>query len=1586
MAARREIEAEIAELLQRPAVRLEDEALIAAAVRKRVDPTVGIKKKVARLQATLLREANRTCENVPRVAAPPSSTAWARPTPPASSRARTLRQQQRREVSGRGRSAAGRSTTQTPRQQRERASADALVRDSPAEFGRMVHQSVRAASTGAATLRERRHAGAEAVKPPLALPAQPFPPPTLQRWPQEPPPHLDVVPAPPPVPPITLGSLRRQVASIFFAKAAADWPASQLISISKVPQPFREWCHEEFFGPRHFGKGDAVLERAGVLLSVPMTHGEDQPADGAANREAHESTVMADQRLLLFRQLVCDSATTADEAQRALGAELGVAVLVSVCKMGGGVQLHDKPLPLGDVAECVAEACWTCEAQLQARGSQGSEAQDYPRLELIERLQAQGWLKGTETVQKLMGSSIGKSGPLQQAEEDLSEILALKEQAVAKASWGEAAALKIRQHAAEAKVKREAGIEVSSRSRGKPKGGPTVTLDATLAFLLSSVCPVLAVEGLGVPSLGKHDSVSLNRILEEPEVELAPMSAGQVTMHVTQLYLYIAKSGLTISVGNGAPGRKQRLRRITPLPEAGAEAPMVAGRVDLMGHTEQYFGSWVGRVRGRYRAVLGSFLSGLQLHSLQHRAVYVFGRLSAAGWTDDAEDLALTSNSAVRQLGLDCVLTLLDTAQMLRSGSGKTKALSSGQQPATNSEEDKTGDDGGAVDKTKLHVTGLKRGYKDEAELKALFSEYGSVSNVYCRDKNNGKGSWALVTMQESSGAKAALAAAAAAASESGISLGKRRLVVRRFSRKKAEASTGAMRVLITKDKDHIGDVIASRSVSLTIEKLCKQVRDSSRSLALLKDAPDMVAANKSLMKALDPPQRVVSKVCACIKHLCGFGSGAVSMHIVADLVLEALLPALRGRAKVEDEWSPGLADWQKVSEQRERDSKSAKSEPMRLVEVRKTINAIYLANVKAGIFVQAKEDADAKLRGASSGGVQRPEEKRAAEAAVLEWPTGQWRHPMEHYLTKTYFKRMFGVERIAVHSAAAFAVGLADHGNADRKSHVFRLLAGLGVSYDGTDDRDDDNDEERSEEEMLVPSDQACLTALRHFAAEAVTSFFLEVQMRADGAEKTRSGSSTSGAKSSSVPQTAPYVTVLRAIIAIVKMLQVRLPQLHTALSNCMYEAETGYTKLHEQYQAAEGSARMAESMLVQAQSMLQPTQPSEPQPEPPAAPTPRLEGTAAAEAAEPQPKPEQEKATPDPHAESDLGGGGGGAMAKVGAKVADLKQKAVAARAEAYTAASTVRRLKARNAVCEMLWDKVGMESGAAGNSSSDASVYEQLVQRILGQMDEHVATQSAAPKRYTLDECMADGQSWCALSGSLQYEVDLDWALDVFLEHVFPQIHLKFGALDNQTPIVLPLSGVGCGCASCAEALRKGASRPHIGAKSLRELKAAFAVRAVQPAEKPEAETETEAIDAVPEQPPAQETGPLSAEQGAAGEEGEQEPAPEPEPELLAEEPVELDAITEGLLGYETEAAAKAKAEADAAAAAKAKAKADVAAAAKAKAEPEPELEPEPSFEVKDRSGHMADVLGSETAAAVAPEKALTAWEKQNAQHAL
>ena len=83
MAARREIEAEIAELLQRPAVRLEDEALIAAAVRKRVDPTVGIKKKVARLQATPLREANRTCENVSRVAVPPSSTAWARPTPAA---------------------------------------------------------------------------------------------------------------------------------------------------------------------------------------------------------------------------------------------------------------------------------------------------------------------------------------------------------------------------------------------------------------------------------------------------------------------------------------------------------------------------------------------------------------------------------------------------------------------------------------------------------------------------------------------------------------------------------------------------------------------------------------------------------------------------------------------------------------------------------------------------------------------------------------------------------------------------------------------------------------------------------------------------------------------------------------------------------------------------------------------------------------------------------------------------------------------------------------------------------------------------------------------------------------------------------------------------------------------------------------------------------------------------------------------------------------------------------------------------------------------------------------------------------------
>ncbi len=1415
---RRAIEQEIKELQQRPAVREQDEFFVSDAVRSRVDPEAGVQRKVARLKAALLREDTRIGENAPRVATPPSGTAWARSEPRT---ARTLRQQQRRSVPGRGRSVAGRIVTQTPRQQRERASADAVVPGSPAAFGRLVHQQAASGSCRPPA------AGRSAVRPNSA------PAPSQYRWLQQPPPPL---PSSAGAPLVSIATLRRQVASIYRGKAAADWPGNQLISISKVPQPFGAWCRDEFFGPRRFGKGDGVVERVRALL------GHGNSVDEIAEPEI-EAMVVADQRLLLFRQLVCDSATTGEEIQRALGAELAVAVLVSVCRKGSGVQLHDKPLPLRDVADCVSGACRTCVSQLQARGSQGSQAQDYSCLELMERLQAQGWLKGVETVQQLIASAVGLLDPLQRAEKDLGEIMALKGHAVANASWGEAAALKLKQEAAEAKLKREKGIKLAARSRGNRTGGPMVALDATLAFLLSSVCPVLYVEGLGVPSLGsKEESIHMSRLVKEPQVQLGPMSVVQVCMHVSQFYLYLAKNR-SVMVANGGTGRKHRLRRITPLPDARKEGAMDAERSDIIAHVEDYFGSWAGRVRGRCRALLASFRSGLQVHSLQHRAAYVFGRLSAMGWSGDDEDLTITSNSAVRELGLDCVLALMEAMQTLRSGSVKAKGT--GQNLKAELSKNESGSDNSStspLDKTKLHVKGLEKDFTNEKELEQLFSEFGVVANVFCRPRNTSKGSWALVTMQDVSGATKALAADN---EDPGISIGNSRLSVRKFSRKKAEASTGAMRVLITKDKDHIGELIATRSVRLAIDRILTAVTEPKRVLVMQRDAPEMIEATKSLRMALQSPQRIVNKICACVTHLCRFRTGAVSLYVVADLFLQALMPTLRGSGKVEDEWSPALANWDRVSVQQRIVRESAVSAPMRLTEVHKTINSIYIANMKASLFVRVKEDADAKRPATTGEQILIENISAESSVSVSEWPTGHWGHPMDHYLTTAFFRRMFGVETIALQSAAAFAVGLADYGGADRKAHVFRLLAGLGISNDDTLG----NGNEASEQKALDPVRDDYVTAMLHFAAEVVTSLLLEIQTRVDSTAST------------GFPQNASFGTTARSVIAVVDMLQFRLKQTHTALSIRLPKLDEAYEQLRQQSQAAQASFKMAASMLQDAQEIVHAEQD--------AMPPPRLEGTAAVEAVA---RADLSSTTETRDTKSEAQNGAG-AFASIATKVDQLQCKADHAEACTAAAAADVRRLKARSAICEQLWNLVGHDKeagrGMAGNVRSD---YETLIKQMLEQLDAHVRVQAPAPKRYVIDECVNKyKEPWCFLLGSLQYELNIDLVIDMVLENMFPQLHKPFGALDNSEPIILPSDGACCGCVSCTRQ-RVAGTMLVVSTKNMRALNAAFDQRST--------------IDSIPEPAPESESTP---ELEPEPEQSEQpEPEPEPEPESSRPEP--------------------------------------------------------------------------------------------------
>ena len=1649
MIARRAIEAEIAALQERPVVKDQDELRISKAVWERVDPSAGVKKKVARLQAALLRESLRAGEKP--AAAPASTTAWARPAPPPSAARsatpRTLRQQQRGTAHGAGHltlrsmghSSSGRAATTEPpresaRQQRERASADAVVRGAPPAFGRLVHESAARSKSTGATKVAAAVAPAVAAGPPASLPPQAIPVPSLQRWPQAPPPRVE-----PPLPltitpTVTLANMRRQVTTIYAAKAGADWPAGQLLSVSKVPQPFGEWCHEEYLGPRRFGKGDAAVERIEVLLDLPHDIREVIPEPEVA--VGQQTIVSGDPRLLLFQQLVCESATTADEAQRALAAELAVGVLVSVCRMGGGASLHEKPLPLRDMAECVLEACSVLSSQLQARGAQGSAATDYPRLELMERMHAQGWLKGSETVQKILNSAIGLLDPLEQAVKDVGGMVLLKKQAVAKASWGEAALLKEKQTVLESKLKRQqaAAIMASrSRARGKPAGGPTVTIDSTLAFLLSALCPLVAVDGLGVPFLFKGDAI--HRPLQEPEIVLEPMGVAQLVMHVTQLYLYIAKTGDSLGP------RKQRMRSIIPLPlpsaswieshynadEDPSSASMAAERVDLMAHTEQYFGQRAGRIRGRYRAVLTSFRTGVQLHSLKHRCVYLYGRLASnaaagegegCGWVDDGEDLALSCNDATRQLGLDCMLMLLDVVQTLRTGSGKVKSIGQQQQgnatavaAAADGTEGNT--EGGGGNALALHVGGLSKGYNDdEGELSELFSSFGTVASVVCRSKHSGKGSWALVTMDDTAAAEAALehfdamsaAAAADATQDTTLILGEKEvnLIVQAYSKKKADSSTGAMKGISTaastkKNRDHIGEVIASRSISIAVEKIINNLKGNGKQFTT-KDDPAAAAAKVLLVETLDPPQNVVTKICGCLKHLCSFGSGSVSLHVVADLLIKALLPALRGAADVKDEWSAGLSDWTAVCTQRDADKQLAISQPMRLFEMRKCINSIYSVHLKAAWFANAKEESDAKLRVTANGGRSpTTDHLKVIDRIALEWPTGESRHPMDHYLTVSYFRRMYGVERAATQSAGCFAVGLADHGSIDRKAHVFRLLTGLGIQYNDEDEAEAEEAEEMSEEELCKPSDESCMDALRHFASAVATELIMGVQMRAEGAEKGRTGyrhctaaaggsgsassSTISGVAMASVPSVTTYGIAVRTIFAIVNSLQAKLPALHKAMQDEIYNAEVVYQTLKDEAGTAEGSARSAASMLEMAQGMLIVATPAAGADAIPA-PAPCLTGTAAAEAKEPQPKPE-----PEPEvAAASVAGAGSGAMAKVSAKVDELELQAAAARASVFEGAATIRRLKARNAVAEMLWDTVGIDHEKITNDDlSGLSDYQKLLKRILSSMDEDVVSSigGKAAKRYALEECLDRYRtSWCSLGGNLGHEVDVDWLIDTCLEHIFPQIHRPFETLNNAVPIALPIqpgggggSGkaatdvVGCCCSTCRAEARGVARGGASEAKQVRrELHRAFSLRAaaVPPKLMPTPEQE---LAVEPELEPEQEPEP--------------EPVSEPEPEPKVE--VRKESLHEALVAQMTSIGSDEE---------------------KDKEEDREEENDTAGFVVKDRTAHMAEVgalsestnvdVGMDVDESIHPSatptkqavaaKELTAWDKKNAQHAL
>jgi hypothetical protein len=214
--------------------------------------------------------------------------------------------------------------------------------------------------------------------------------------------------------------------------------------------------------------------------------------------------------------------------------------------------------------------------------------------------------------------------------------------------------------------------------------------------------------------------------------------------------------------------------------------------------------------------------------------------------------------------------------------------------------------------------------------------------------------------------------------------------------------------------------------------------------------------------------------------------------------------------------------------------------------------------------------------------------------------------------------------------------------------------------------------------------------------------------------------------------------------------------------------------------------------------------------------------------------------------------------------------------------------------------LWKLVGENKEAgrwrAGNIRSD---YEILIKRMLQQLDAHVHVQAAAPKRYVIDECVDESkQPWCSLLGSLKYEVDIDFVIDVVLENMMPQLHKQFGALENSVPIVLPSDGACCGCASCTR--QHVASRTRmVSAESMRALKAAFDQRsaidpelALESDADPEVEisaspTESEQSEPAPEQPeptPAQ----TQPESEPASEQPEQPEQPEPTPEPQQRQP--------------------------------------------------------------------------------------------------
>ena len=98
----------------------------------------------------------------------------------------------------------------------------------------------------------------------------------------------------------------------------------------------------------------------------------------------------------------------------------------------------------------------------------------------------------------------------------------------------------------------------------------------------------------------------------------------------------------------------------------------------------------------------------------------------------------------------------------------------------------------------KLHVGGLGNGYNDEGELRDLFSRFGTVDSVACRAKHSGsEGSWALVTMDDTTAAEAVLSHFSRE-NDGVLTLGSKevRLTVQPYNNTRAGASTGAMKAL----------------------------------------------------------------------------------------------------------------------------------------------------------------------------------------------------------------------------------------------------------------------------------------------------------------------------------------------------------------------------------------------------------------------------------------------------------------------------------------------------------------------------------------------------------------------------------------------------------------------------------------------------------------------------------------------------------------------------------------------------------------------------------------------------------------------